>query len=177
MSGIDLLIIFGIVLYMALGFRDGVFKKIYGILGFWGGLILAIKFMNPFSETVAQWFDFSTEVCLVLAFFIIFLLSIVAANLLYRWFGQSTSDTLQFKTRISGAILGGAQGLVAVSLILVMFNIFDMPDQDEQKDSALYTKTLRVAPAVFNYSTQWMTGSKDFFEVIKAKLERFTIPR
>src|SRR5689334_7675016 len=140
MSGIDLLIIFGIVLYMALGFRDGLFKKIYGILGFWGGLILAIKFMNPFSEIVAQWFDFSAEVCLVLAFFIIFLLSIVAANLLYRWFGQSTSDTLQFKTRISGAILGGAQGLVAVSLILVMFNIFDMPDQDEQKDSALYTK-------------------------------------
>ena len=133
--------------------------------------------MNPFSETLAQWFDFPVEVCLVLAFFNIFLLSIIAANLLYRWFGQSASDTLQFKTRVTGAILGGAQGLVAVSLLLIMFNIFDMPAEDEQKESMLYTKTLRVAPAVFNYSTQWMTGSRDFFETIKAKLERFTIPR
>ncbi|HJW28239.1 MAG TPA: CvpA family protein [Saprospiraceae bacterium] len=177
MNGTDVLIILGIVLYMALGFRDGLFKKIYGILGFWGGLILAIKFMNPFSETLGQWLDFSTETCLVLAFFIIFLVSIVIANLLYRWFGKSSSDTLQFKTRITGALLGGAQGLVAVSLILIMFSIFEMPSEDEQRDSMLYHNTLRVAPAVFNYSTQWMPASKDFFETMKTRLERFTIPR
>ena len=133
--------------------------------------------MNEFSEVIGEWFDFSTEVCLVLAFFVIFLLSIIAANLLYRWFGKSSSDTLQFKTRITGAVLGGAQGLVAVSLILIMFNIFDMPSEDEQKDSMLYDGTLRIAPAVFNYSTQWMPASKEFFEVIKSKIERFTIPR
>ena len=177
MTTTDLLIIFGIVLYIALGFRDGIFKKIYGILGFWGGLILAIKFMSPFSETIGNWLDFSTEVCLVLAFFIIFLLSIVAANLIYRWFGKSASDTLQVRTRVAGALLGGAQGLVAISLILIMFNIFEIPSNEEQKESLLYKKTLRIAPAVFDYSTQWMPSSKEFFEIIKSKIERFNIPR
>lgn len=177
MNGTDVLIIIGILLYMLLGFRDGLFKKIYSILGFWGGLILAIMYMDPFSELVEDWFDFSPEVCLVLAFFIIFFVAIVIANLLYRWFGKSSSDTLQLKTRLSGAVLGGAQGLVAVSLILVMFSIFEMPSEGEQQESLLYKKTLRVAPAVFDYSTQWMPASKDFFETIKAKLERFTIPR
>ena len=177
MTTTDILIIFGITLFMALGFRDGLFKKIYGILGFWGGLVIAIKFMSPFSETLGEWFDFSTEVCLVLAFFIIFLLSLVITNLLYRWFGRSASDTMQFRSRIGGALLGGAQGLVAISLILIMFNIFEIPSEEEQKESALYKKTLKIAPAVFDYSTQWMPLSKDFFEVIKSKIDRFSVPR
>jgi uncharacterized membrane protein required for colicin V production len=177
MSLTDVLIIIGIILYVALGFRDGFFKKIYGILGFWGGLILAIKMMDGFSEFISEMFDFSPEVCLVLAFFIIFLLTIVAANLLYRWFGASPSDMLQIKTRIGGAVLGGAQGLVAVSLLLIMFNIFDIPSEEDQKASALYKKTLTIAPIVFDYSTQWMPSSQQFFEVLKSKIERFNIPR
>ncbi len=177
MATVDIFIIIGISLYIALGFRDGLSKKIYSILGFWGGLILAIKYMNPFSEVIGQWFDYSTEVCLVLAFFIIFLLVIVVANLLYRWFGRSSGDTIGLRSRIGGALLGGAQGLVAISLLLIMFNIFDVPDEDEQKESLMYKKVLRIAPAVFDYSTQWMPASKDFLEVIKSKIDRFTIPR
>ena len=74
MSITDLVIIFGIASFMALGFRDGLFKKIYSLIGFWGGLVLAIKFMSPFSEGIGHSFDVSIEVSLILAFFVIFLI-------------------------------------------------------------------------------------------------------
>lgn len=177
MTPVDYFIIFGVASSMALGFRDGFFKKLYGILAFWGGLILAVKFMDPFSETILEWFDFSMEVCMILAFFIIFLLTVVAGNLLYRWFGSGSSEMLQIRTRVAGALLGGGQGLVAISLLLIMFNLLEIPSEEEQKESTLYKETIRVAPTVFDYSTQWMPSSQQFFEVIKSKIERFNIPR
>ncbi len=176
MTMIDMLIIFGITLFVALGFRDGLFKKMYSLLGFWGGLILAIKFMSPFSEVIAAGFDFSTEVCLILAFFIIFLAAVVITNLIYRWFGQSATDTIPILSRIAGAFLGGFQGLVAISLVLIMFNILDVPSEDEQKEAVLYKKTMRIAPKVFDYSTQWIPSTKSFYEEIKAKIDRFNVP-
>ena len=177
MNTLDILIIGGISLYIVLGFRDGIFKKFLGILGFWGGFVLAVKFMSPFSEVIAEWLDLSTEAALIVAFFAILLVAVISVNILYRWFGKSGSDTLQIRTRVAGALLGGAQGLIAVSLFLIMLRIFDEPSEEARKESTLYNKTVKIAPSVFDYSTQWMPASKAFYEEVKSKIDKFTLPR
>ena len=177
MNSVDILIIVGISLFIVLGYRDGFGKKIFGILGFWLGFILAIKLIDPVSGMFESWFDASVEVSLVLAFFAIFLVTIVLVNLSYRWFGKSANDTLLIKSRIAGAFLGIGQGLVAVSLLLIMFNLFDYPSEQDRRESVLYRKMVRIAPFVFDYSTQWIPSSRQFFEVMKSKIEKFNIPR
>ena len=173
----DIAIVIGICLYMLLGFRDGFFKKIFGILGFWGGFIFAILYMDSVSEVIESWFDFSTEVSLVLAFFVILLFVVVIVNLLYRWFGASASENIQIRSRIAGALLGAGQGLVGISLVLVMLSIFDVPSEDDKKGSALYKNTIKIAPLVFDYSTQWIPESRQFVDVLRLKIERFSVPR
>lgn len=174
---VDIYIIVGVLLFGLLGFRDGFFKKIFGTIGIWGGLIAAVNYMNPLSDQVAQWLDFSTELAVVMSFLIIFLCSVLAVNLVYRWFGRSASDTMGIRTRLAGAVLGCGQGLVTVSLVLIMLSIFDTPDEQEKTSSVLYTKMLKVAPVVFDFSTRWMATSTTFLEVLRAKIDKFNMPR
>lgn len=176
MNTTDILIIIGISFFVVVGFRDGFFKKVFGFFGFWGGLIAAIKFMDPVSELLRGWIDLSIEVAVIIAFFVIFLFCVVLVNLLYRWWGKSGSETLAIRTRIWGSALGLCQGLLVVSLVLLMFSIFDSPSEEEQKASLLYKKTIGIAPFVFDYSTRWMPSSKAFFEEVKSKIETFKAP-
>ena len=177
MTMTDICTIVGLSLFVLLGFRDGFFKKIFGIFGIWGGLILAIKYMNPLSDNLTPWLDFSNEVAVVLAFSVIFLFSVIAVNVIYRSFGRSSSDTLDIRTRIAGAVLGFGQGLVTVSLVLIMLSIFETPGEDERKSSFIYDKMLKVAPAVFDVSTRWMSTRTTFLDVVRSKIETFTLPR
>ena len=162
----DILIGVGLILYIVLGFRDGFFKKVFSILGFLGGLVAATKFFTLGGELIQQWLDFSNETSLVISFFVIFFTISVALNLFYRWFGKSGSDTQKMWSRLIGAIIGGLQGAMAISLILFMFNIFDQPSKETRENSYLYEPILQVAPIVFDYTTTWVPESKEFLQII-----------
>lgn len=173
MTVTDILILLGLLMFIIIGFRDGFMKKVFGIIGFWGGLIIATKFMGPLGDKVVEWFGFSDEISLITAFFAIFLFIVVAVNMSYRWFGQSNSESHKFVSRAAGAILGAVQGAVAISLILVMFSLIDIPDQETQEESLFYQQSIEVAPAVFDYSTQWIPESKAFYDELKARVKKY----
>ncbi len=172
----DILILLVVLLFVLIGFRDGFFKKIFGILGFLGGLICATKFMAPMADYGSGWLGLGSETSLILAFFSIFLLVIIVVNLFYRWFGESGAETLKYWSRLLGGFLGAAQGAVAVSLVLLMFDQFGMPSEETKHDSLFYGNSVIIAPKVFDYMTKWLPASKKFEEElkeIKSKLERY----
>jgi membrane protein required for colicin V production len=177
MNFADILILIGLIIYMINGFRDGFQKKIFGIIGFWGGLILGTKLMDPVGTQYCAWFGIDEDLAFVLAFFCLFVMVAVIMNLSYRWFGKTGSATLPTMSRIGGALLGAVQGLVALSLILIMFNIFDIPSEETQNDSLFYNETLQIAPEIFDYSTSWLPDSKIFFDELKGKLKHINYAR
>jgi membrane protein required for colicin V production len=173
----DILILVGLIVYMIIGYRDGFQKKIFGIIGFWGGLILGTKMMEPVGNRFSEWFTLDEDPAYVLAFFCLFVLVAVVLNLSYRWFGKTGTESLPTISRIGGALLGAVQGLVGISLVLVMFNIFDMPSEETQNESLFYNETLQVAPEIFDYSTSWLPDSKIFFDELKGKLKHINYAR
>jgi membrane protein required for colicin V production len=177
MNFVDILILIGLLLYMIMGYRDGFQKKIFGIIGFWGGLILGTKLMDPVGTEIGGWFSMDEDLAFVLAFFCLFVLFAIIMNFSYRWFGKTGSGTLSTVSRIGGALLGAVQGLVALSLILIMFNIFNVPSEETQNESLLYTETLQIAPDIFDYSTSWIPDSKIFFDELKGKLKHINFAR
>jgi uncharacterized membrane protein required for colicin V production len=176
MSTTDILMLVGILAFVILGIRDGFLRKTFGIMGFIIGLICATRFMTPVSDRFTEWLGFDAETALVLAFFAIFVGIVVAVNLFYRWFGQTKSDAIKVVSRISGGILGGIQGIVAVSIILVMFNLFDLPTEEEKQESVFYDDIVYVAPRIFDMTTQLFPDSKHFFDLIKDKLGKVKHP-
>ncbi len=173
MSTIDLAIILGVFLFVLLGIRDGFLKKLFGILGVLGGLVLATKFMGVTSDYLSDWLALPKDTSLVIAFFCIFLFCIIMVNLFYRWFGRTGSDTLKFWSRIAGGVLGAVQGVLAVSLVLLFFDVFDMPSEEAKTQSMLYQQSFHAAPRVFDYTTRWMPSSKKFFEEMRDRIEKY----
>ncbi|MBA4311371.1 MAG: hypothetical protein C0417_01955 [Chlorobiaceae bacterium] len=172
----DILIAIGVLFFVALGVRDGFFKKLYGIIGFIGGLVAATKFMSPLAEIFVESLGISHDGAMIFAFFIIFAGIILIANLFYRWFGQSSGESVHLWSRIAGGLLGAAQGLLAVSLILVMLDFFQIPEEETKKESILYYDVYPLAPTIFDYTTRWMPDSKRFFDEIKGKIETVKMP-
>ena len=174
---VDLCIIIGISLFIVIGFRDGFSKKVFGFFGIWGGLIAAIKLVNPIADLLIQSITLDVETAVAVAIVSIFILSVILVNIIFRWFGRSGSDTLNIRNRIAGSVLGCCQGLIAVSVVLVLLSIFDSPSEEDKKGSVLYGKMIRVAPLVFDYSTRWMPNSASFYETMRSKIEKLNIPR
>jgi len=113
----------------------------------------------------------SKEVALIFSFFIIFIVIIIVVNVFYRWFGSSGHDAIKPWERISGGILGAAQGVFVVSLALVMLNFYDTPSEEEKINSLLYNDTVQIAPMVYDYTTKWIPDSKQFFDKIGQRIE------
>jgi membrane protein required for colicin V production len=173
----DILIIIGLILYMILGYRDGLMKKIFGIIGFWVGLIVATKYMETIGVRFMTWFDLEESIAFVLSFFCIFTMVALFGNLSYRWYGKTSTESLNSFSRIGGAILGAAQGLVGLSLILLMLNIFEVPSEESQNTSMLYNDTIQIAPSVFDFSTSWLPDSKVFYDEMKGLVKHINFAR
>jgi len=174
---LDIYIILGISTFMVIGFRDGFSKKVFGFFGVWSGLIAAIKLLDVTSDLMTQWVSTDPETSVAFAIGLTLLLSVVLVNLSFRWFGQTGDDTLNIKNRIAGAVLGGCQGLIAVSTVLILLGLFDTPGEEDRESSTLYGGMVKLAPFVFDYSTRWMPSSMSFKEELSAKLEKHTTPQ
>lgn len=171
MNTTDILILVGILLFIALGARDGFFKKLYGIIGFIGGLVAATKFMSSLADILVESIGISHDGAIIFAFFLILGGVILMANLFYRWFGQSSGESIHLWSRIAGGLLGAAQGLLAVSLVLVMLDLFQIPGEESKNESTFYADVYPLAPTLFDYSTRWLPDSKKFFDEIRGKIE------
>jgi len=174
---IDLMVIMILIASTLLGIKDGFFKKVFGVLGFWTGFVLATKYMGLVAGWLIAWLEIESDPANILGYGIIFTVTVVAVNLGYRWFGQSGKETLTAKSRIAGGIFGFTEGLVLASLLLVGMSIFNEPDDRTRRESAFYYSLVNLAPDVFDYSTSWMKSQKVFVEELKAKFGKFTLPR
>jgi membrane protein required for colicin V production len=174
---IDLLVILILVASTILGIKDGFFKKVFGLLGFWTGFILATKYMGLVASWLISWLSLESDTANILGYAIIFTVVVVAVNLGYRWFGQTGKENLSPKSRITGGIFGFCEGLVLASLLLVGMSIFNEPDDRTRRESAFYYSIVSIAPDVFDYSLSWMPTQKAFVEELKAEFGKFTLPK
>jgi membrane protein required for colicin V production len=173
---LDIMIVLGTLFYVMLGFRDGFVKKIYGIIGFWAGLIIATETMYVVGQKLVDVFDFSRELSHIIAFCAVFMVIVVIENLFWRWFGQAGGDVLSMTQRFGGAFIGFLQGLVAVSLLLVLFAIVNLPPPESRENSTLYSRYVHIAPAAFDFSTSFIGEEKGFLELLKDNFKGIKLP-
>ncbi|HSG27027.1 MAG TPA: CvpA family protein [Candidatus Krumholzibacterium sp.] len=173
---IDLFVILILVSSTLLGIKDGFFKKVFGVLGFWGGFVLATKYMDIVGGWLISWLELDTAVAHIIGYAIIFTVVVVGTNLGYRWFGQSGKETLSPKSRITGGVFGFCEGLVLASLLFVAMSIFGEPDDRTRRESAFYYGVVDIAPTVFDYSLSWMPEQREFMDEIRDKFKTLTEP-
>jgi len=174
---IDLLVILILIAAIIMGIKDGFFKKVFGVMGFWTGFVLATKYMGVVAGWLISWLDLGTDAAHIIGYGLIFTIVVVAVNLSYRWFGQTGKETLSTKSRIAGGLFGFTEGLVLASLLFVGMSIFNEPDDTTRRESVFYYPLVTFAPDVFDYTLSWIPDNKIFVEELKGKFGKFTLPK
>ncbi len=164
---VDIFILGGMILSIALGFKDGFFRKLYGVLGFLGGLSASLLLYPIIGDWFSAWFDLPSDISRILAFAVVFVVFILMLNIIYRMMGTDKNKTIKTASRFAGGFIGAFQGAVSVSLLLILFSRIEVIDEQSKSESLMYDTFIDFAPKVINYTMKWLPKTQEFIQELK----------
>jgi uncharacterized membrane protein required for colicin V production len=149
---LDLLIISPLILYTALGLRDGVVRKLVAIAVLIAGLFIGQVLMQPFGNFLSSRKIVNSADAPMYAFLFIFLGMFIVQSLLYRLITKNYKIG-GVADRIAGTVLGFIEGMIFTSSMLVIFALSGFPDKETSRDTRLYKAVVNIAPQIMDLSS------------------------
>lgn len=159
---IDILLFGFILTSVILGYRGGFTKKLLNVLALITAIMLAVFFMGLIGDFFEQVVLLDHVTSYVLGFGSIVAIIMLTAILLYKRFGSQ--GMAKSGSQIAGILLGLFEGLMILSLLLMMLKVFDMPDKETEEHSLLYKPMYQVAPKFFFIMRPYLPGAHAFQE-------------
>ncbi|MBU0474950.1 MAG: CvpA family protein [Bacteroidetes bacterium] len=167
MNYIDFVIILFLFIGFALGFRDGLIRKLIGLIGLVLGFILALEFYQRVAYLIAPFINNEIYLAEIVAWLFIFIGTIFLASILKRII-HPLDKVNRFTNQLLGGISGTLQILFFISGFLLFLNVFEIPSKDIQETSLLYSKAYNVIPysidLIIGENSEAMNLVKDFIE-------------
>jgi uncharacterized membrane protein required for colicin V production len=160
---LDILIGGPILLYILLGVRDGIVRKLVAIVVLIAALILGQIFMRDVGEFLAGRGGISHEAAPVDGFLFIFFGLFILQSLIYKILTKSYKIG-GIPDRIGGIIFGFIEGALFVSSLLYIFAMTDFPDYQTKRYSMFYKPIVNIAPQILDMTT---TVGPDVLEKLK----------
>ncbi|NNG26403.1 MAG: CvpA family protein [Ignavibacteriaceae bacterium] len=163
MNSIDLIIIVGVLIGFILGFKDGFIRKLIGVLGFALAILTAAFFAGKIGAIVEVAFGIEFYLAEIIGGVALFFGVILVFTLLKR-----IIHPFDRVNNIINQIVGGAVGVLQVlfflSAVLLILNIFELPDKSVKKSSAFYDRTSELLPLTIDYLSNYTPDSKQIIE-------------
>jgi membrane protein required for colicin V production len=140
-----------------LGYKDGLVRKIIGLLGVFLGIFLAVKFAAKAGTLIAPLMDQEFYLAEIAAGFLIFLAVVVIASVVKRMV-HPHDKVSKFTNQLLGGITGTIQIVFIISGLFLFLNIFNVPDKKAADKSLLYGSVYGVMPKTIDF----MIGGKNF---------------
>jgi membrane protein required for colicin V production len=167
MNYVDFIIIFFLLVGFALGFRDGLIRKLIGLVGLVFGFVLALEFYQKFAILISPYINDEIYLAEILAWIIIFTATIFLASLLKRII-HPLDKVNRFTNQLLGGISGTLQILFFISGFLLFLNVFNIPNKEDQDSSLLYSHAYNIIPSsidlIIGENSDAMNLVKDFIE-------------
>ena len=149
MSGFDLFCGGLIALFAVFGLFRGLFRQIFGIVGFLGGIALARLFAQPFGDAFAKDLGLPVSIAVAAMALAIFLAAEIAAKLiggfLHRRMEGGFTGTVE---RGGGFVVGGAKGLLVAWAVASLVALIRPHLQHLEHDTVLAKLDLAHAQAI-----------------------------
>ncbi len=168
MGSVDLVIGVVLTFFIVRGLSKGFFREVLGLVGWVGGVIIAIIGFAPFSRVVEHVLPglpkFSIPIIsFVLLFLGMFLLSRFVASGL-----SELSQTLHlgWLNRLLGAAAGGLKGALILSLLFLFLSILPVQNQLKQvkQNNVLYHPIENLVPALYSLTTEFSLDTRKLQE-------------
>ncbi|MCK5455711.1 MAG: CvpA family protein [Melioribacteraceae bacterium] len=167
MNYLDIIILIILLIGFALGFRDGLIRKVIGLLGLVLGVVFALQFYRPFGKFISPLVSDEIYLAEIVAGFVLFVGAIFLASLLKRII-HPLDKVNRFTNQLLGAISGTLQILFFISGFFLFLNIFNFPSKEDRNNSFLYTKVYNIIPVtidlIIGSDSDAMNLVKDFIE-------------
>ena len=167
MNYLDLIIIFIVLVGFILGYKDGLVRKIIGLLGLVFGLVFALQFYNDAAQFIAPLVSDEIHLAEIIAGIFIFVVTVFMASVLKRII-HPFDKVNRFMNQFLGGLAGVLQILVFISAFLLFLNIFNFPGENDREKSLLYNPVYQIIPVsidlILGRNSQAMNIWTDFVE-------------
>ena len=167
MNYIDFIILFILFIGFALGYRDGLIRKVIGLIGLVFGFVLALEFYQNLGYFIAPFVNDEIYLAEIIAWLFIFIGVIFLASILKRII-HPLDKVNKFTNQLLGGISGVLQILFFISGFLLFLNVFNIPNDEDKEASLLYSKSYNIIPysidLIIGEDSEAMNLVKEFIE-------------
>jgi membrane protein required for colicin V production len=176
MEYIDL--IFGAILafFVILGITKGLFREVFGLVGFLGGIVVGIIFTGPLSNWLAPKISSIPYIIIpIISFLLLFLSVYLLSRLLAGWF-SSVFEALKLAwlNKLLGGAIGGFKGAILISLLLVFLSVLPVQSflNPIKEKSYFYNPLQNLLPSLYSLFSSSSTDLNKKLEDIFRKNEQ-----
>ena len=149
MNYIDFIIIFILFIGFALGFRDGLIRKLIGLIGLVFGVVLALEFYKELGLFISPIINDEIYLAEIIAWLFIFIGVIFLASILKRII-HPLDKVNKFMNQLLGGISGTLQILFFISGFVLFLNVFNIPNSEDKEGSLFYNSVYNVIPVTID---------------------------
>jgi uncharacterized membrane protein required for colicin V production len=160
----DILFLIFIGLGFWQGYKNGIIYSIFSILGWFLGIIAALKFSYTVVNVMQGFVHTSPRVLVVVSFIFILLLVLVLMRFIAWGLEQILkSASMDLPNQIFGGILHSLIGLYVLCVFIWFLNKLDVFPQSQKNTSHVYPYIANLAPRVVDYTGKAVPYFKDSF--------------
>ncbi len=159
MNIFDILILIILGAFTLKGLVRGLMKELCTLVGLIAGALLALNFHGPLAESMVLAFSLPEQLCAILAFLAIFLLTM----LIFIFIGMILSRYVKLMyvgglNRVAGGLFGLVQGILILSLIVFALTLRPLPVglDDQLEVSTLAPPFIHLGEQMFDSSWQFI---------------------
>ena len=147
---IDLLILLPLIVFGALGFRDGSIRKLVAITVVILAMFISQHFMHDVAGFLKSTINTQPSTAPTTAFFMMFFIMFFLQSVLYRFITDNYKIG-KIVDRVVGAVLGTIEGLIVISVVIFVLTMSGPPSRKTIWDSRLYHPTAAIAPQIMDF--------------------------
>ena len=163
MNSIDLIVIITIMIGFILGFKDGLLRKLIGLIGLVLAIILASLYKAPVGTFIENTLGIEYYLAEIVAGIIIFFAVILIFTLIKR-IVHPFDKINNLINQIVGGVVGAVQLLFFLSAVFLLLNIFGLPSKRSKDKSAFYKYTYELIPVTIDYLNNYTPEAKEVIE-------------
>ncbi len=163
MNYLDYIILAVVLIGFLLGFKDGLVRKIIGLIGLIAGIVLAFEFSDLLGKYISPFFNNDDYLSVLIAGIAIFLFVIFIASIIKR-IVHPLDKVNRFINQFLGGVIGSVQIIFFMSAIFLFLNIFGFPGLNERQNSFFYNKVLDLIPNSIDLIIGHRSKASDFIK-------------
>lgn len=174
MNALDVLIVAPLLYFAIKGFKNGLIREAFSIIGLILAAFLSFQYMSELSSLLVWLTGWEGRWIPILAFALLFAGLIILVHIAIRLI-----DTFLYYVFLStpNRVLGFAFGFlkcgILLSVLLIFLAIFDVPAENTRENSATYTYVKMMAPITYDVIAIIYPGAESFAESVQENIDRY----